>query len=280
MTSESYQDHINKQTRKVSVIIPTYNDGELLQKAIISVSKSSYKLQEIIVIDDGSETKEAQLIVESLINKINIPLIYKRKDNGGPASARNLGIQNAKSKWISFLDSDDIMISDSIASKFDHFDRCKNKKKVAGVYGSFIWSSSNQSQPFSKSYKSIPRNHVGIIGKVPGGAPSYLFRKNALIEIGGFDESLIYNEDFDLLLRLIKSGYHLVGTDKPGFIRNIQENSLTRSSVFKALNGSKRFLKKAFQNELLDNYEIFKRMLVIYASTLKQIYIQFINKYF
>ena len=113
---------------------------------------------------------------------------------------------------------------------------------------------------------------------MPGGAPAYLFKKEALEKVNGFDESLIFNEDFDLLLRLIKSGYNFVGTKEPGFIRNISENSLTRKSAKSSLVGSRKFLKKAYKEELLSNHEIVKRLMVNYAVSIKQFLISIIQK--
>ena len=222
---------------EVSIVIPTYNNEESLEIAIKSAAKSSYPILEIIVVDDGSKTKDSQLLVESIKKEIKIPLFYIRKKNGGPSSARNEGINIARGDWIAFLDADDLMITNSIESKFQHLEQCKNINKIAAIYGAFIWSTNKLVQPFNENIKPISRDHIGVMGKVPGGAPSYIFKKNALKSIGGFDEKLIYNEDFDLLLRLIKSGYQLVGTNKPGFVRNIQENSLTRASVPLSLKG-------------------------------------------
>ena len=171
---------------KISAIIPTYNSEKTLEDAILSVSNSAYPLLEIIIIDDGSNTQDAKFIVESLNKKINISIIYIRQDNLGPSSARNRGINIARGDWIAFLDSDDLMLVDCIQSKLDHFYCCNDKPNIGAIYGSFIWSSTNQTQMFQKSYLPVSRNHVGIMGKVPGGAPAYIFKKDALLNINGF----------------------------------------------------------------------------------------------
>jgi len=258
---------------KISAIIPTYNSEKTLEDAILSVSNSAYPLLEIIIIDDGSNTQDAKFIVESLNKKINISIIYIRQDNLGPSSARNRGINIARGDWIAFLDSDDLMLVDCIQSKLDHFYCCNDKPNIGAIYGSFIWSSTNQTQMFQKSYLPVSRNHVGIMGKVPGGAPAYIFKKDALLNINGFDESLTFNEDFDILLRLIKDGYKIVGTDKPGFIRTVSENSLTRASTIRSLRGSRIFLKKAYKEKLLSNFEIFKRLIINYLISIKHHYL-------
>jgi len=87
-----------------SVIIPTYNQCDLLRKAVNSVLTQTYENFEIIVVDNYSDdnTKE---VVESFENK---KIIYKKIHNEGViGKSRNLGIKMSKGKWVAFLDSDD-----------------------------------------------------------------------------------------------------------------------------------------------------------------------------
>lgn len=259
----------------VSCIIPTYNDGANLADAIISVSRSNYPISEIIVIDDGSSSDYAEQIVEKLSCEIKCTLVFRKKINGGPSSARNMGLGMALGEWIVFLDADDLMLPDSLTTKLEHLDACGCLQEVAGVYGAFIWSTSGMSQSFIKSCNTISRDNIGVLGKVPGGAPAYLFKKDPLLQIGGFDEALKFNEDFDLLLRLIDHGYYFIGTNAPGFVRNVVDNSLTRGSRLKSLSGSRVFLIKAYRQRLLGYREIIKRFVVSYMLTLKLIFENF-----
>jgi len=85
----------------ISVIIPTYNRYEVLQRALNSVYSQTHKPKEIIVIDDGSTDNTSQ--IQNLFPQIK----YYYQENSGVSSARNLGIKNSVSEWIAFLDSDD-----------------------------------------------------------------------------------------------------------------------------------------------------------------------------
>ncbi len=87
----------------VSVVIPTYNRKALLLEALQSVLAQTYRDYEVIVVDDGStdHTREA---LEPLLPRIR----YIAKPNGGEASARNRGIQEAQGDYVAFLDSDDL----------------------------------------------------------------------------------------------------------------------------------------------------------------------------
>jgi glycosyltransferase involved in cell wall biosynthesis len=86
----------------ISVIIPTYNRQDFLQKAIDSVLAQTYPHYELIIVDDGSEDNTPELVA-SYKNDI----VYIRQANSGPAAARNTGIQAARFPMLAFLDSDD-----------------------------------------------------------------------------------------------------------------------------------------------------------------------------
>ena len=86
----------------VSVVIPTFNRGHTLNRAIDSVLGQTLLPSEIIVIDDGSTDG-----TEELISKEYSSVSYIKTDNRGVSAARNLGMKAAKSDWFAFLDSDD-----------------------------------------------------------------------------------------------------------------------------------------------------------------------------
>ena len=94
----------------LSVIIPAYNVEKYIERCINSVLNQYLKNIEIIVIDDGSKDKTSDICLKISENNKNI--IYKKVQNGGCSTARNLGISMAKGKYIAFLDSDDWVDSD------------------------------------------------------------------------------------------------------------------------------------------------------------------------
>ncbi len=91
--------------KKITAIIPTYNSAKYITEAIDSVLNQTYANIEIIVVDDGS-TDNTENILSNYVNKNKI--IYVKKKNGGPGSARNLGIKLANGEYIAFLDADDM----------------------------------------------------------------------------------------------------------------------------------------------------------------------------
>src|SRR5215831_9468158 len=99
----------------VSVVIPTYNNARFLPEALDSLLGQTYRDFELIVVDDGStdDTLEVLKPYRHLIR-------YVRKENGGPASARNLGIRHASGELIAFQDADDIWLPDKLQLQVDY----------------------------------------------------------------------------------------------------------------------------------------------------------------
>lgn len=95
----------------VTIVIPTYNRKELLQKAIASVLSQTYTNRELFIVDDGSLDDTKTLV--SLIKDVRIYLIGL-DHNGNIAHLRNSGAAAGSGEWIAFLDSDDEWISNKL----------------------------------------------------------------------------------------------------------------------------------------------------------------------
>ncbi len=89
----------------ISVIVPAYNIAPYLEKSIASIQEQSYKMLEIIIVDDGS--KDETLDVARKIAEQDSRVRVIHKENGGVTSARLCGIAEAKGEWIGFVDGDD-----------------------------------------------------------------------------------------------------------------------------------------------------------------------------
>ena len=96
----------------ISIIIPAYNIQDYLKECVLSVLCQSYQQLEILIIDDGSTDKTADLCDELSLLDERIHIIHKK--NGGLSEARNTGISNANGTWLCFLDGDDCLFPQSI----------------------------------------------------------------------------------------------------------------------------------------------------------------------
>ena len=91
----------------ISIIIPVYNAEKYIEDTIKSIERQTYPYYEAIFIDDGSKDNSIKIVEKHKINNERIKII-KLKRNKGVSFARNLGIKNAKGRYLCFLDSDDI----------------------------------------------------------------------------------------------------------------------------------------------------------------------------
>lgn len=110
---------------KISVIVPAYNAGKYFENCIKSIVNQTYKNLEIIIVDDGSTDSTPQACDEWAEKDSRIKVIHK--ENGGAASARNIGLDNATGEYIGFVDADDyidvdmyeIMLNDILENDAD-----------------------------------------------------------------------------------------------------------------------------------------------------------------
>ena len=91
----------------VSIITPTFNSERFIAETILSVQAQTYQDWEMLIVDDCSTDKTLEIISSFQENDSRIK-IFKNETNRGSAYSRNIALQNAKGKWIAFLDSDDI----------------------------------------------------------------------------------------------------------------------------------------------------------------------------
>lgn len=94
----------------ISIIIPIYNAERYLHKCIDSILAQTFTEFELLLINDGSTDKSGEICNEYISRDLRLKVFHKR--NGGVSSARNLGLDNALGKWVTFVDSDDFVKSD------------------------------------------------------------------------------------------------------------------------------------------------------------------------
>jgi glycosyltransferase involved in cell wall biosynthesis len=107
-----------RESRRVSVVVPTYNRAELIQEAIESVLRQTTPVHELIVVDDGSTDSTCELV-----RAYGDRAVLLRHDHRGAAAARNRGLARATGDWIAFLDSDDVWTPTKLEKQLQYLDR-------------------------------------------------------------------------------------------------------------------------------------------------------------
>src|ERR1700754_3941355 len=114
----------------ISVVIPCYNHGRYLPDAIDSVLSQNHKNVEIVVVDDGSTDCTKDVVCDRYANDGPVKYIYQR--NQGLSAARNTGIDNSNGKYFVFLDADDWLIENALATNMSFLEQNKLAAFVSG----------------------------------------------------------------------------------------------------------------------------------------------------
>ncbi len=192
---------------EISVVIPTHNRKELLEKCLFSLGNQDYDKNgyEIIVVDDGG-TDGTEEMMSELIKTSLVSLIYLRQKHNGQARARNLGVRYAQSSLIAFTDDDCKVDKNWIGNILDCFNRSHEIDARAGKIAG------------DPSFGSIQKDGDGFFSDLTSpacpGTGNFAIRKRVFLEIGGFDERLFCNEDNDLFIRLLKTGHKIYVDDQ------------------------------------------------------------------
>lgn len=118
-------------TPLVSIIIPVYNAGDLLQNCLHSVLQQTYQNWEVILVNDGSTDNTIENASRLIASDSRIRLIHQ--DNQGAATARNLAIEHSKGEYFFFLDSDDTLSEDTISYMLQLMQETNTELAITGV---------------------------------------------------------------------------------------------------------------------------------------------------
>lgn len=206
----------------VSVIIPCYNSGKTISRAIESILMQTWESIELIIVNDGSTDK-------STINLLNFfsanPIInVYSQDNRGLATARNNGIRISNGYFILPLDSDDWLDPNAIKIMVEIY----SSSIPNSIVFSDIKLEGNRMRiktTFSNPFEQLFSNQLPYC---------MLFPKEVLVNNGGYDEDLLHGlEDWDLNIRLLINKFNFVKVNKPVFHYWVSSEGMFQSLTIK-----------------------------------------------
>ena len=148
----------------VSVIMPCYNSGSTIARAINSVLEQTYKHWELLIVDDYSSDNTIQ-IIENYLGDSRIQL-FKQKSNYGAGVSRNLAIKNSKGRFIAFCDSDDYWFKTKLQL---HIEFMLKNKLALSYTDYYILQSPHKpmkkvkSLPFVNFNQMLKNNYIGCL---------------------------------------------------------------------------------------------------------------------
>jgi hypothetical protein len=187
------------ETPRVTVVLIAYNAAGLVERALRTALDQSFGPLEVVVVDDGSGDGTAEAARAAAGADARVRVVSK--ENGGPASARNRGIREARGELVAFLDHDDLWSPRKLEAQVALLDRFPHAA-VASCYSALVddagavlgWRLGGAAD--GDVYRQM------LEWDLVSGGSVVLARRSALLDARGFDETLPLRSDWDLWIRL------------------------------------------------------------------------------
>lgn len=211
---------------KVSILIPSYNTQQWLEQAIASALAQSYPNTEVIVVDDGSTDNSLEII-----RGFGDRIYWETTRNRGGNPTRNRLLELSSGEWLQYLDSDDYLLSDKIAQQIEFIDRYPQTDLV---YSPSIIQHHYSHNDIVREVLPIPQPHDPWILLAKWYLPqtgSPLWRRQAIIDVGGWKEDQPCCQEHELYLRLLQNCKNFSYFERAGSVyRQWSESTVCRKN--------------------------------------------------
>lgn len=199
-------------TEKISVIIPTYNRANLIERSVQSVLEQTYDNLEVIVVDDGSDDNTQEVVNAFHDSRI---VYHKLPSNQGVSNARNIGVTIATASLIAFQDSDDRWQKDKLQKQMEYW---QQHPEYGMIYSAYLCHT-EAGEIFRVPSANVKGNLEGdifadLLLRNTVGAPTMLMKKEDFSKCGGFDTTLKSLEDWEFAVRFAKD-YEIGFVEEP-----------------------------------------------------------------
>ncbi len=194
----------------VSIIVPAYNEAEVIQASLSSLLELRYPYYEIVAVDDGSTDGTYEKMREFEGNHYGVQVQVFRKENSGKADTLNYGIRRSRAPIVVCMDSDSRLTPDALRYAVLHF-QDKNVGAVAGnvkvINRHNIWTKL-QALEYIEGLNIVRKAQAFFrsVNVIPG--PIGIFRRAAIEGTGGYDSDT-YAEDFDMTVKILADGWKI-----------------------------------------------------------------------
>jgi biofilm PGA synthesis N-glycosyltransferase PgaC len=194
----------------VSIIVPAYNEGEVIAASLSSLLELRYPYYEIIAVDDGSADDTYEKMREFEGNHYGVRVSVFRKENSGKADTLNYGIRRSRAPIVVCMDSDSRLSPESLRYAIKHF----QDSSVGAVAGNVkvinrhnIWTKL-QALEYIEGLNIVRKAQAFFrsVNVIPG--PIGIFRRTAIEGTGGYDSDT-FAEDFDMTVKILAGGWKI-----------------------------------------------------------------------
>ena len=207
----------------VSIITPSYNSAKFISQAIESVLSQTYTNWEMIIVDDCSPDNSNE-IVKKYCNKDSRIKLIKLEKNSGPAVARNRAIQEAKGRYIAFLDADDLWKPKKLEMQI----KFMTEKDLVFTYSSYdlVDEEGNSLGTFTTKEKI---SYKGLLKTCSIGCLTAIYDTQKIGKV--YMPNIIKRQDYALWLRILREIRNTQGILRPLAIYRLRKNSISSNKL-------------------------------------------------
>jgi glycosyltransferase involved in cell wall biosynthesis len=244
----------------VSVVIPTYNQGNYIDACLNSIINQKYKNIEIIIQDSFSSDNTAKVCLDK--TEIDYRIQYFCEKDKGQSDAINRGLRKSRGKYWTWLCSDDMLADpNAISILISALENNWNSDEFVGAFGlaAYIDNAGKKIGPYFQLKKNVSFND--FYSQWPLSQPSCILKRDNVLEVGGVNEELNLGMDLDLFLKLLRNNKSLLFVDVDVALVRIQAES--KSVKYKkqtALTALKILGQHASRKQVLSHSDYYKEL--------------------
>jgi glycosyltransferase involved in cell wall biosynthesis len=277
------------QNNLVSIIIPTYNRGDLITETLDSIINQTHSNWECIIVDDGSSDNTAEVLRRYIQNDIRFQYHQRPIDKQKGANAcRNYGFELSKGKYVKWFDSDDIMHPDFLAKQVQvlsdqpELDFCASfSETFIGIIDNVV--AFNNPEVYIDDQNTL-FNY--IIGKLIFLTPSPLWRKSFLNGKNLFDETLFNAHETDFnFSRLVEGARFKYLKEMLFFVRRGHVSIDSKSFNINSFSSMLKYYQKVFlylispssvlrneERKLLSKFVLYKQLMILHNARFMSVF--------
>ena len=239
-------------TPKVSVLMSVYNGSRYLQKSLESILNQTFTDFEFIIIDDGSTDNTWEILTKYADQDQRIKL-FKNEENIGLTKSLNKGLILAQGEYVARQDADDISLPERFEKQVDFLNKQLKVILVSGNYESIDSEGSLLGKPKPAGGSDITAWYLLFYNRI-GAHGLAMFRRDPVMNIGGYSESYRYSQDYELWSRLVKVGDVVILPDVLQLYRRNHSGSISfranSEQELLALSATRRNIKEILGEEI------------------------------
>lgn len=233
----------------VSVVVPCYNSFEFVEDTLESIAQQTHENIDVVLVDDGGTDRTIEILTAFSRRDKRFRVVQHRA-NSGLSAARNTGARAAFGKYICFIDSDDLMMRESVQVRVEAIKNAADPRNIGSYCGSLTIPESASAPPPMRANPQLRRvDYISSLGRCPFNANQPMFIKADFQRMGGFSEYLRQAEDYELWMRILRAGFHIAPAKFDAVTYRTRQSSLIRENPLQHAEYS-TLLQRTFYEDL------------------------------